>query len=253
MDSPTPSPASGPGRNSISTDRLVVNMKRRLLREARSAIAMLEAALLALRTLDVDAARAVRREDDAIDVEEVEIEQACFQILALHQPYAREFRVLIFIIKVNAEIERVADHASSIAKIVIRINEALEAGGRTGKTPEWPTALTELGERVPAMCHDLMQAFIDEDVDAARRLVQNDKVIDQLDRRLFDEAKELLRGGTDTDLAVGMLVYRLGRELERVGDLMASIAEDVVYLATGSIIRHAKKRAKAGKLQNPGA
>ena len=102
------------------------------------------------------------------------------------------------------------------------------------------------------MCHELMRAVLDEDVEAARRLVAADKIIDQLDRRLFEEAMGLMRPSPgspidpDADLAIGMLIYRIGRELERVGDLMGAIAEDVVYLATGSIIRHEKRRTRLG-------
>ncbi len=87
-------------------------------------------------------------------------------------------------------------------------------------------------------------------MDAAQAVLAGDEVIDQLDRRLFDEAIELTRrlsGGprTDNDIAIGMLIYRAGRELERVGDLMSSIGEELVYLATGKIIRHQKKRNRS--------
>jgi len=233
----------GPGRSiaDTTTDRKIHQLKRRLVREATMAISMLEAALQAVWPLDVAAARAVRSSDDKIDIEEVEIEQQCYEVLALHHPFARDFRVLVFILKVNADIERVADHACSIAKVVTRIADALAAANIT-HPPKWPTALVELAERVPAMCHELMRAVLDEDEGAARRLVAADKVIDQLDRRLVEEALEMMRTGrNDVDLAVGMLIYRMGRELERVGDLMANVAEDVVYLATGTIIRHEKR------------
>ena len=251
---PNPGPGGTPGQDPVrlSTERKIMQVKRRLVREATMAISMLEAALDALWTLDRDAAKAVRMSDDRIDMEEVEIEQQCYEILTLHHPFARDFRVLTFVLKVNSDLERVADHACSVAKSIIKIADAL--GDRP--TPAWPTALVELGQRVPGMCHELMRAVLDEDVDAARRLVAADKVIDQLDRRLFEEAMVMMRplpgsathsgDGPDPDLAIGMLVYRIGRELERVGDLMGAIAEDVVYLATGSIIRHEKRRTRLG-------
>lgn len=235
-DLPEPSLASS---SPHLTDRRILHLKRRLVREAAQATAMLEQAVASLWELDVERARTVRRSDDRIDREEVEIERECYEVLALHSPYARDFRVLTFVLKVNADVERVADHASSIAKCVTRIADALGPGAAP---PTWPTALVELGERVPQMCHQLLRAVLDEDVAAAQALVASDVVIDRLDRRLFEEAKDLMRSGRDSDLSVGMLVYRVGRELERVGDLMAAIAEDVVYLSTGSIIRHAKKK-----------
>ncbi|MBS0195811.1 MAG: hypothetical protein JSR77_03550 [Planctomycetes bacterium] len=239
-------PAEPAGDESLpldSTEREILVLKRRLIREATLAISMLESALVALWALDAEAARAVRLTDDNVDMEEVQIERRAQELLALHHPFGRDFRVLIFILKVNAELERVADHASGIAKQVAKIQTAL--GSRTA--PRWPTALLELGERVPEMCHRLIRAVLDEDTAAARRIVADDAVIDQLEKRLFDEAQELMKlhGRDDAALTVGMLIYRIGRELERVGDLMAGVAEDVVYVATGEIIRHEKRHKKA--------
>jgi phosphate transport system protein len=206
---------------------------------------MLEGALKALWALDVDAAMAVRLSDDRVDLEEVAIEQQCYEILALHHPFARDFRVLTFILKVNTDIERVADHASSVCKAVKKIAEARQAAGLSGP-PRWPTALLELGQRVPAMCHELLRAVLDEDVDAARQLVAADKIIDNLDKRAFEEAMEMTSAAGDNDLVVVMLMARTSHDLERVGDLMSNIAEDVVYLATGEIIRHEKRRRGMG-------
>lgn len=237
QDLPVPPPDAA--RSAGFVDQRVAQLKRRLIREATMSIGMLETSLDALWRMDVDTAREVTRYDDRIDREEVQIEQECLKILTLQHHFAREFRVMTFILKVNADIERVADHACSIAKIVLKIRTP---------APAWPTALVELGERVPMMCHTLMRAVLDEDVEAARGLVSSDETIDNLDKRLFEEAVDLMaREPTNRDaLANGVLIHRIGRELERVGDLMCNIAEDVVYLATGDIIRHAGKlRARA--------
>ncbi len=212
-----------------SFESTLVQLRRRLIQEATLAVGMLESALDALWTLDSERAKEVRARDDRVDREEVAIEKECFRLLALEQPFARDFRVVTFILKVNADIERVADHAASIAKCVTRF--------RGDSPPKWPTALVELGQRVPMMCHALLRAVLREDADAARAVVEDDKTIDRLDRQLFDETVTLMHDDP-TALANGMLIYRIGRELERVGDLMTNIAEDIVYLATGVIIRH---------------
>lgn len=241
MDLPAelPEPPDDPSAGTGFADKRVAQLKRRLIREATLSIGMLETALDALWRLDVGTAREVTRYDDRIDREEVQIEQECFRILTLHHHFAKEFRVMTFILKVNADIERVADHACSIAKIVTKIKSPV---------PVWPTALIELGERVPMMCHTLMRAVLDENVEAAREIVSADEVIDELDKRVFDETIELMaREGAQRDmLSNGLLIHRIGRELERIGDLMTNIAEDIVYLATGDIVRHAdKQRARA--------
>lgn len=229
------------GEHSDGTERRVGELKARFLREASMAVAMLEKALNALWVLDVETARAVRRSDDQIDSEEVAIEQSAFEVLALRAPFAHDFRMVTFILRANAAVERVADHAVSISKVVVRASE--HAGA---VRPSWPTALVELGARVPAVCHETIRTVQDEDAPAAKRVIQNDETLDLLERRLFDETMALMQRGPHGggNLPLGLLVYRTGRELERVGDIMASIAEDVVYLATGEIVRHEKRRAR---------
>lgn len=238
---PTPGPRSLTDHK-YTYERRIIALKRRLVREASIAMSMLDAAVDALLRLDVDAAKAVRKQDDRVDAEEVAIEQECYEILALHHLFARDFRVITFVLKVNADIERVADHASSIAKVAVRISQNVPG------TPNWPTALAELAERVPLMCHQLLRAVLDEDVEGARSLVRSDEIIDKLDRRLFEEVQDFIRaeGRTDSAMTIGMYIYRIGRELERVADLMTNVAEDIVYLATGNIVRHEKRARPTG-------
>jgi phosphate transport system protein len=226
-----------------STERRIVELKRRLVREATGAIGMLEHALEALWKLDAEQARSVRLRDDNIDQEEVDIERECYNLLSLHHPFAHDFRVVTFILKVNADVERVADHACSVAKSVMRIHRLRDGKG----VPQWPTALVDLGHRVPQLCHDLMGGVLDENVETARRILKGDEVIDQLEKQLFQEITAMVHGESATEeaVAMGMLTYRVGRELERIGDLMKDVAEEVVYLKTGSIIRHEKRRPAA--------
>lgn len=216
----------------------VKSLKRRICDEATIAVGMLEAALAALWELDTPAAQAVIERDERIDREEVAIEEAAFRIMTLQQPVAREFRALAFILKANNDVERVGDHACSIAKSAVKLAKAAPPGFN------WPTSLLELGQRVPMACHGLLRALIDEDAEGAKAIVIGDKAIDRLTRELFDETVKFM-GTFPNAHAAGLLIYRIGRELERVGDLMTNIAEDIVYLATGEIIRHEKKRIRA--------
>lgn len=214
--------------------RELFRLRRRLAEEATCAIHMLESALDALWRGDKEQAAEVRVREQGVDVEEVRIEQECFRLMTLHQPFAHDFRVLAFCLKVNQDLERVADHASSIAKITRRM-------GVVGAS-EWPTALKDMGDRVPVLCHDLLRAVLKEDVEQAREIIRKDGVIDSLDKRLFDEVRAWMERDSSM-IEAALLAYRAGRELERVGDLMANIAEDLVYLVTGTIVRHTKHGA----------
>ncbi len=231
---PLPTPGPQPGVRG-SFDRNVGQLKKRLITEATGAIAMLEAALDALWKLDVEAAKEVRRRDDRIDEEEVAIEAECFRLLALEHPFARDFRLIAFILKVNGDIERVADHASGIAKVTGKLDKT--------QSIQWPTALQDMAQRVPMMCHSLLRAVLDEDAGIARQIVAEDETIDSLEKRLFTEIEEMMRRDPEVTRN-GLLLYRIGRDLERVGDLMKNIAEDVIYLATGTIVRHEAKRSQ---------
>lgn len=231
-----PAGARKPEHTSTVLDRELAQLNRRLIREAMVALDMLESALRALWVLDSELADEVRKRDDRVDSEEVAIEDECFRIMTLQQPVGGDFRRITFCLKVNADIERVADHATSIAKIAQKLS-AMNA------PPRFPVALTELGERVPVMSHTLLRAVLDESESAAREIVEADRVVDKLDKRVFVEIQELIESDPKQS-ARALLLYRVGRELERVGDLMVNMAEDVVYLVTGRIIRHEKRRAR---------
>lgn len=224
-------------RSGFQFERELVQLRRRLLREGTLAIDMLERAIAALQSQDHEAVMSIRRTDDTIDNEEVEIEQEAYRLLIAERPYASDFRLLAFILRSNATIERVADHANSIAKVTGLLNKV--------QAPPLPASLLDLTERIPIMCHDLMRAVLDEDAERAREIVRGDKVMDALDKQVFRDLVDLIQ--KDPELAeAGMLMFRVSRELERVGDLMGDIAEDVVYLVTGEIVRHEKRRRKTG-------
>lgn len=241
-----PAPASDPlatrpdaSPSNPTLARNIRDLKTRLVQEATLAIGMLELSTDALVRLDTAAAQSVMRRDDEIDREEVRIEEECHRLLSLFQPYARDFRTLATLLRVNSDLERVGDHAHSLAKLTLKLSTLM------GPTPRpLPTALQELAQRVPMLCHGLLNALLTENADAARAILPKDKAIDSLEKRLFDECLEQMGSDRNTN-AAGLLLYRCGRELERVGDLMTNIAEDVVYLATGQIVRHQKKRLRA--------
>jgi phosphate transport system protein len=218
----------GPGRYTLQ--RSLVALKRRLVAEASAAVQMLEDSIEALWTLDRPTAREIRKLDDGIDREEVAIETECLRLLTMQQPVARDFRLITFIMKVNAEIERVADHATSIAKTTSRLS-------KMGVQPVWPTALRDMGERVPIMCHNLLRAVLDEDPAGARDVIEEDDIIDGLEKQLFEETTSRMEAG-DLDASTGLYIHRVGRELERAADVMTNIAEDLLYLTTGHIVRH---------------
>ncbi|MBX9736162.1 MAG: hypothetical protein K2X32_04480, partial [Phycisphaerales bacterium] len=156
----TTSPMLSSPHSNPALDKALEGIRMRLIKEATTAIGMLESAIEALFRLDEPLARSVVQRDDDVDQEEVRIEEECYRVLALFSPVARDFRTVATFLKVNADLERVADHATSIAKQSIKLKGV--------GISRMPTALGEMGERVPMMCQNLLTALLNTNVDAAR-------------------------------------------------------------------------------------
>lgn len=218
----------------ISLDDDLAEVRRRMIREAAKAIDIIKSAIDSLWDLDESTAKMISKIEKEIDKEEVKIEQECYRILALKNPFAADFRLITFILRVNADIERVADHASSIRKIIARIG---------GPAPQWPESLREMGDRIPVMCEQLLRAVVNTDAELARSVVKQDRAIDKLDGQAFEEIKLLVEQDA-SNASDYLLMFRVARELERVGDLLSNIAEDIIYLVTGDIVRHTPKKKK---------
>lgn len=227
--------------NDTQLDHQLAALRRRLIREASQATDLLSQSLEVLWSVDHDGVQEIRDIEDEIDAEEVMIEQECYRILALQQPYGADFRLITFCLKVNSDIERLADHAASIAKISRKF---------VSQTPDWPGSLREMGERVPVMCQELLRAVINTDPDAAREVVVRDKIIDRLDKQTFRELSAKIEMHP-ASAAQYMLMYRISRELERVGDLLGNIGEDIIYLVTGEIVRHEPRDGNGNRIKPP--
>lgn len=232
---PTPAPAPLPGRKNEYDDELSA-LVQRLYREGVLAVELLEGAVNALKRSDRDLARRIRQRDDEIDIEEVKIEEEAIRLIALHQPVARDLRRLMLVIKVNADIERIADHASGICKSVLYLKDPGE--------PAWPTSLVEMADRVIPRAHETLRAFQTHDADAAERLIRNDKTLDILAKRAFEEIEHAEGAGRISGNAA-LLAFRASREIERASDLLGSICEDIIYMQTGRIVRHTKNNDPA--------
>ncbi len=164
-----------------------------------------------------------------INVREVKIEEECLKILALHQPVAVDLRRTATVLKINTELERIADLAVNIAERTISLAEHPEF--------EMPAKLERMFVRASDMVHDALDAFVDQDVDAAREVCRRDDEVDEYNRQVIDDLLETMR--TRSDLVEAALhFFSVCRHVERIGDCATNIAEDVIYLVEGEIARH---------------
>lgn len=204
-------------------------LKQSLLTMSHDIEALVERAVSLVGGAEIDdEVRAVQDADGEIDRAEVEIEETAIELLALHQPMARDLRVLVTILKINNDLERVGDHAVNIAEAAHRL-------ARLKKPVPIPPELEEMSRMSREMLRDALDAFVHENADEARSVGERDDVVDQLQESLF---RVMLTHMTEHNISGCLQVILIGRNLERIADLATNIGEDVVYMVRGQTIRH---------------
>ena len=186
-------------------------------------------AMLALVDRRLDLARQVMREDDRINHREVLIEEECLKMLALHQPVAADLRFIVAVLKVNNDLERVGDLAVNIAEraAYLATQEPLQV------SLDFP----KMAEGVRDMVRKSLDALSNMNPRLARHVLSMDDEIDEANRKMFDILQELMHRDPSTiERAVHLL--SASRYLERIADLATNIAQDVVYMSEGRLIRH---------------
>ena len=171
------------------------------------------------------------KKDSEIDETEVDIEEECLKVLALHQPVAVDLRFIIAVIKINNELERIGDQAVNIAQRVQVI-------AKRPKPPFW-FDYSEMGEKAQKMLRMSLDALVNMDVDLAYRVITMDDEVDQIKSDAYDKIKQAIQ---DLPERVGYYINLLliSRHLERLADHATNIAEEVIYLVEGEIFRHAQ-------------
>lgn len=188
-----------------------------------------EKALTALVEGRGDLSREVLAGDERIDQQEVEVETECLKILALHQPFAQDLRFLVTVLKVNNDLERIGDLAVNIAERAILLSSYAPFA--------IPGAFREMAQRTRAMVRDSLDALLARDPDRAREVLAADDAVDRLHRGMFDELLDVMRAAPDR-IDAAVCVLSATRSLERIADLATNVAEDIVYLVEGDLIRH---------------
>lgn len=190
---------------------------------------MIHAAVDTLHRPDYERAREIVAQDDDIDTLDVEIEEECLKLLALHQPVAIDLRRITTVMKISAELERVADLGVSIAQRALGIISSPEL--------TIPETLHEMSRRALDMMHCSIDAYVHLDVRLARQVCQQDEAVDALNREIISELTQLMKNRPDL-VEPAIHLFSASRQVERIADHATNIAEDVVYLVQGEIIRH---------------
>jgi phosphate transport system protein len=210
-------------------DEELARLKQRLITLSGHAEEAIGNAVEALLKRDRALASEVIKGDRSINALESSIEEEGFQMIALHQPMARDLRFIFTAIRITGDLERVGDHAVNIAQSV----ERLLAYPHIVPEPE----LVEMARLARRMLSDSLSAFVRGDAPAAREVCRRDDAVDALNDSVF---RILLTHMMEDQRAIGasMELLLVSRNLERVADLATNVAEEVVFLAEGKTIKH---------------
>ncbi len=204
-------------------------LQRDVLDLAASVEEIIHRAIDSLRERDATLAQEVIASDADIDARENKVSEECFQILALHQPVAGDLRRIASILLITTDLERMADLAVEIAERA----ESLAQG-----TPiSIPAKLRQMTEMTTRMVRQSLDAFVNQDVELAKQVCRLDDDVDRLNNGIIDELISQMKKSVD-QIEPGLSLFSAVRHLERIADHATNIAEDVVYLVEGRIIRH---------------
>lgn len=172
--------------------------------------------------------------DIEIDQAEIEMEEDCLKLLALYQPVANDLRLIIAVLKINSDLERIGDHAVIIAEEAINL---------TKLTPvNIPNELLELSNQAKMMLRKSLLSFVESDLHVANDVLNLGQSIRQLAESIFRGQLNCIKL-TPGDAEQHLYLLKVSRQLQRIADHATNIAEDIIFHMSGDIIRHSKNGA----------
>lgn len=215
---------------SLHLQRQISTLKKMILALGAQVEEQVGGAIAAVQNRDPELARAIIDGDKKIDLAEVEIEEECLHTLALHQPVAFDLRYVVAVLKINNELERIGDLAVNIAEQAIFLTQlpALD-------NP--PIDLPAMADLVKNTIGKALDALVNLDPDLAHQVRAGDDRVDQIHKGMYHYVTSAIR--SDPEMVQSYIhMLNVSRNLERMADHAVNVAEDVIYMAKGDILRH---------------
>jgi phosphate transport system protein len=213
----------------VHLQREIDRLKKQLLSLCALVDEQVQLAVRALLERDGELATEVRKRDLGVDQREVEVEEECLKLLALHQPVAVDLRFIVSALKINNDLERIGDLAVNIAR---------KARSFANKpSVPIPFDLAGMSEKTLAMLQDSLDCLVNLDAKAASEVCSRDDTIDAMKRDIRRQVEEMIAAEPEQTRTL-LRLLAVSRNLERIADLATNIAEDVIYMVEGKIIRH---------------
>ncbi len=210
-------------------EREIGRLKKSILALAAVVEESVKQAVIALEKRDTELAKKIIRKDLEVNQKEVELEEECLKILALHQPVAADLRFIVAVLKINNDLERIGDLAANMAERTVDLVE--------NRAQQAPFDLELMADKVELMLEKSLDALVNHDARLASEAIRLDDEVDLMHKGAFAAVKEGIRSNPEEmDALINYL--SISRYLERIADLATNIAEDVVYMINGKIVRH---------------
>ena len=221
---------------SLHLNREMDKLKAKLLSLSALAEEGVRNAVLALENRDERLAQKVIDADPEIDLAEVDLEEECLKILALHQPVATDLRYIVACLKINNDLERIGDLAVNIAERAQYI--------ATHDRVEIPLDFVTMAEKARAMVKKSLDSFVGMNARMAREVCASDSEVDAMNREAYLQVEDAIREQPEH---MDVLVHLLSttRHLERIADHATNISEDVIYMIEGEIVRHQAEKYRS--------
>jgi phosphate transport system protein len=210
-------------------DQELDGLKQKLLRMGAIVEDQIKTALRALVERDTELAQRVIENDLRVNVLDVQIDEESLRLLALHQPTAKDLRFITTAMKISTELERMSDLAENIAERALELNEEAQLKPYID--------IPRMGNWTLRMVKDSLDAFVNADAVLARKVCADDDFVDDLTQQLFRELLSFMLENPKTITRAIRLTF-IGKYIERIADHATNVAELVVYLVEGKIIRH---------------
>lgn len=214
---------------SVHLQRELNRLKTDLLANCAIVEEQVHLAVQAVLRRDEEAARKVERRDAEVDRREVDIEERCLGVLALYQPVAGDLRMVVAVLKINNDLERIGDLAVNIAhKALALCKEPVE---------EAPAELEAMAQRGQQMLRDAIDAMVNLDAALAHDVCRRDDEVDEMKRAIRCALEDRILREPELTRPL-MRLLAVSRNIERIADCATNIAEDVIYVTQGRIVRH---------------
>ncbi len=210
-------------------ERQIEGLKEKILRVGTLVEEAISKAITALINKDTALAQRVMASDEEIDRMEVEVEEECLKILALYQPVAADLRFVVAVLKINNDLERMGDLARNIAKRVAQLARA--------EPVDLPPEIRTMATLTQEMVKQCLDAVVNADPALARQVREEDDAVDEARMQIRQRIMRGIKASPDRVESL-LRINSVSKHIERLADMATSIAEDVIYMVEGEIVRH---------------